>query len=114
MTTICYGKNMKKINFNVVKENANPAVNKRKLRASHFALASFLMIGSGPGLVAQAHADSFERLSSLLAATPEGGWVKASTGLFWDAWPTGADAVPGQYGWPGAIVRAWSSFAWDS
>ncbi|WON72637.1 PEP-CTERM sorting domain-containing protein [Nitrosospira sp. Is2] len=105
---------MKKINFNVVKENANPAVNKRKLRASHFALASFLMIGSCPGLVAQAHADSFERLSSLLAATPEGGWVKASTGFFWDAWPTGADAVPGQYGWPGAIVRAWSSFAWDS
>ena len=83
-----------------MKENSIPVFNKRKMRISHFALASFLLIGSCPGLIAQAHANSFERLSSLLAATPEGGWVKASTNFFSDAWPTGADAVPGQFGWP--------------
>ena len=105
---------MKKFNFSVMKENANPAFTKKNQRFSPLALASFLLVGSCPGLMAQAHANSFERLSSLLAATPDGGWVKASTGFFWDAWPTGADAVPGQLGWPGAIVRAWSSFAWDS
>ena len=93
---------MKKINVSVVNENSNPVFNKRKMRISHFALASFLMIGSFPGVVAQAHANSFERLSSLLAAAPEGGWVKASTNFFWDAWPTDADAVPGQLGWPGS------------
>ena len=97
-----------------MKENSNPAFNNKNRASSHFALASFLLIGSCPGLMAQAHANSFERLSSLLAATPEGGWVKASTNFYSDAWPTGADAVPGQLGWPGAIVRAWSSFAWDS
>ena len=85
-----------------MKENANPAFTKKNRRFSHFALASFLLIGSCPGLMAQAHANSFERLSSLLAATPEGGWVKASTNFFWDAWPTGADAVPGQYGLAGS------------
>lgn len=53
-------------------------------------------------------------LQGLLAATPDGGWVKASVGKFSDAWPTGADAVSGIYSSPGAIVRAWSSFAWDS
>src|SRR5512146_630123 len=60
-----------------------------------------------------AHAEtSFERLSSLLDATPAGGWVKASTNYFSDAWPTGADAVPN--GLPVGVVRAWSSFAWDT
>jgi hypothetical protein len=103
---------MKKINNNVITKNATSVNNKRKLSTSHFAFASFLMIGSCAGSVAQAHASSFERLSSLLAATPEGGWVKASTNFYSDAWATGADAVPG--GWPGAVVRAWSSFAWDS
>src|SRR6187455_860907 len=102
---------MKKINVSVVNENSNPVFNKKKMRVSHFALASFLLISSCPGLVAQAHANSFERLSSLLAAAPEGGWVKASTNFYSDAWPTGADAVPGTRGFPGAVVYAWSSFA---
>ena len=103
---------MKKINSNIIEGNATHIQNKRKRRTSRLAFASFLMIGSCSGLLAQAHASSFERLSSLLAATPEGGWVKASTNFYSDAWPTGADAVPG--GWPGAVVRAWSSFGWDS
>ncbi|KIO49428.1 PEP-CTERM sorting domain-containing protein [Nitrosospira sp. NpAV] len=75
-----------------------------------------LVVSAFSIFVAQAHAaTSFERLSSLLAATPEGGWVKASTNFFSDAWPTGADAVQANSNkFPGAVVRAWSSFAWDS
>lgn len=73
----------------------------------------FLLVGASfPAFVGQASAEtSFERLSSLLAGTPQGGWVKASTNLFSDAWATGADAAPGP---TSAVVRAWSSFAWDS
>lgn len=78
-------------------------------------LSVLLVAGSLPVFMASAHADtSFERLSALLAAAPEGGWVKASTNVFSNAWPTGPDAVPGSYGFPHAVVRAWSSFAWDS
>lgn len=54
-------------------------------------------------------------LESLLAATPAGGWVNASSNSFSSAWVTGADALPNT-SWtnPGSIIRAWSSFAWDS
>ncbi len=54
------------------------------------------------------------RLQGLLAATPEGGWVKANTGKYSDAWAAGAAAVPPTPSGPDAIVRAWSSSAWDS
>ncbi|MEP6878733.1 MAG: PEP-CTERM sorting domain-containing protein, partial [Nitrosospira sp.] len=82
-------------------------------KAANLALFSFLAVSAFPVFVGPANAEtSLERLSSLLANTPEGGWVKASTNLYSDAWATGAGAVPN--GWPGAIVRAWSSFAWDS
>ena len=78
-------------------------------------LSVLLVAASLPLFVANAYAEtSLERLSALLAATPEGGWVKASTNIYSDAWPTGPDAVPGSYGLPHAVVRAWSSFAWDS
>ena len=94
------------------KANMNKRV-RNNFRATTFVFSALLVTGSAPFLMAEAYAEtSFERLSSLLAATPEGGWVKASTNLFSDAWPVGADAVPN--GWPGAIVNAWSSFAWDS
>jgi hypothetical protein len=54
-------------------------------------------------------------LQGLLAATPEGGWVKASVGTYSDAWVTGAAALPNEsFTNPGSVVRAWSSFAWDS
>lgn len=55
-------------------------------------------------------------LQGLLGATPQGGWVQANIGKFSDAFPTGSVAVPDTttYTLPGAIVRAWSSFAWDS
>jgi hypothetical protein len=86
---------------------------RNNFRVANFAFSALLVGSSAPFFVSPAHADtSFERLSSLLAATPEGGWVKASSNLFSDAWPVGADAVPNS--WPGAIVNAWSSFAWDS
>lgn len=88
---------------------------KGRFQTSYLALASFLIANAFPGLMTQAHAEtSFERLSSLLAATPEGGWVRASTNFYSDAWPTGADAVPlASVNFPGSVVRAWSSFAWD-
>ena len=73
---------MKKFNFSVMKENANPAFTKKNQRFSPLALASFLLVGSCPGLIAQAHPNSFERLPSFLAATPDGGWAKPSTGFF--------------------------------
>lgn len=94
-------------------QNTSKSPYKDRNRASRLILASFLTMGAFPAFMAQAHAENtFERLSSLLATTPEGGWVKASTNFYSDAWPTGADAVPN--GWPGSVVRAWSSFAWDS
>lgn len=91
------------------------ALQKNKRQTLYFALASLLFANPFSGFVAQAHAaTSFERLSSLLAATPEGGWVKASTNLYSDAWPTGPDAVQlPSVQFPGSVVRAWSSFAWD-
>lgn len=85
-------------------------------RSLYFSFVCFLTANLILALVPQAHAvTAHERLSSLLATTPEGGWVKASNGFYSDAWPTGADAVQlNSYKFPGAIVRAWSSFAWDS
>lgn len=55
-------------------------------------------------------------LQGLLAGTPQGGWVQANTTSFSSAWATPAEGGlnPGTYSDPGAIVRAWSSFAWDS
>ena len=61
-----------------------------------------------------AHADT-SRLSSLLAATPQGGWIQASTSSWSNAWPTGSTAVPEGAGSNVlAVAIAWSSFAWDS
>jgi hypothetical protein len=82
------------------------------VRSTSLILPVLLIGASFPVCVGQVNAEtSYERLSSLLAGTPPGGWVKASTNLFSDAWATGADAVIGS---PSAVVRAWSSFAWDS
>ena len=55
------------------------------------------------------------RLQELIDATPAGGWVDVGIGTFQSAWPTVSDQdwVPGT-GSPGAIIRAWSSTAWDS
>lgn len=60
-------------------------------------------------------------LQGLLAATPDGGWVKASAstpaGNFSSAWATAAQGAvdpSSTYSYTPGIVRAWSSFAWDS
>lgn len=53
-------------------------------------------------------------LSNLLAATPQGGWVKVSSNAFSTAWPTGPEAAPFLPSGPQAVVTAWSSFDWDS
>jgi len=68
--------------------------------------------------IAQAPAQAsplLSRLEDLLNATPDGGWVKASTNLFSDAWATGSAAVNySSFQNPGSVVMAWSSVAWDS
>lgn len=88
---------------------------RNSVRAANLALPALLVTSSFSLYLEQAHAQtSFERLSSLLEMTPPGGWVKASTNLYSDAWPSGADAVPPTLGSPRSVVRAWSSFAWDS
>jgi len=88
------------------------AAGSNNVRSASLILPALLISASFPVCVGQVNAEtSFERLSSLLAGTPQGGWVKASTNLFSDAWATGADAAPGP---AAAVVYAWSSFAWDS
>lgn len=76
-----------------------------------------VLCAAGSGAAPPVAAQDLSRLQSLLAATPEGGWVKASTASYSDAWPTGSTSVntmyPTQYG-PGAIVYSWGSFAWDT
>lgn len=61
-----------------------------------------------------ATASDLSYLQGLLDATPGGGWVKASTNRFSDAWPTGADLPPPTPSGPQAVAYAWSGFAWDS
>ncbi|MFY7855053.1 MAG: PEP-CTERM sorting domain-containing protein [Rubrivivax sp.] len=62
------------------------------------------------------HAQDLSYLQSLLANTPAGGWVQANTTPFSSAWATEAQGgLPsGSYSDTGAVVRAWSAFAWDS
>lgn len=76
-------------------------------RLTMIATAALAMLGN------TAQADT-SRLASLLAATPEGGWVKASTSAWSNAWPTGSTAVQGAGNNVLAVAIAWSSFAWDS
>ncbi|HVW64350.1 MAG TPA: PEP-CTERM sorting domain-containing protein [Nitrosospira sp.] len=96
------------------KQIFKPSPRESTFRPKRLLLVSAIM-ASFSGFAGSVYAEtSFERLSSLLDATPAGGWVKASTNYFSDAWPTGADAVQlDSYRFPGQIVRAWSSFAWD-
>jgi hypothetical protein len=76
-----------------------------RLSAVSLALASF-----------GAAASDLDYLQGLLAATPAGGWVKASTNSFASSWAvTGQGGLPAtSHTNPGTVVAAWSSFAWDS
>ncbi len=75
-------------------------------------LAQAFAVVSLGGAVMSAHAD-LSRLQSLLAGTPQGGWVQINTNAFSSAWPTGSVAVPNAGSSPRGVVTAWSSFAWD-
>ena len=82
---------------------------------SKMTVASILMAAS----LGSASASDLTYLQSLLAATSEGGWVKASTNKYSDAWAPAGDGVSGDvfpysYASPGNVVTAWSSFAWDT
>lgn len=64
---------------------------------------------------ASVHATDLSYLQGLLDATPAGGWALASSNRYADAWANSSSNLPdSSYGNPGAIVHAWSSFAWDS
>jgi len=58
-------------------------------------------------------------LLDLVAAAPENAWIKANLNDFWTVWPP-EDFRPARNktspnpGTPSSIIRAWSSFAWDS
>ncbi len=61
------------------------------------------------------HAQDLQRLRGLLDTVPPGSWVKANLTSFSSAFPVGSVAVPTSgLSDPGAVVRAWSSFTWDS
>lgn len=99
-----------------MKENAISGVARQRQGTSRLHLAPLvaavgLALGSGA-----VQAADLSHLQGLLDATPQGGWVKANVGKFSDAFPTGSVAVPHttSHTLPGAVVRAWSSFAWDS
>ena len=85
-----------------------------KLRAA-VTVASFALLPLS-GVFSAAYASPLlSRVETLLAATPEGGWVQLNTNIYSDAWATGSIAVDyPSYSNPAAIVRAWSSTAWDS
>lgn len=58
-------------------------------------------------------APDLRELSEIVRTMPEGEWKKVNLNEFSSAWPP-EDLRPGYYGNPAAIIRAWSSFAWDS
>jgi len=93
---------------------ANPNFSHKSHLKSFLSRSLFILLTTTGFSVAQA-SPLLSQLESLLAATPEGGWVKASTNLFSDSWATGSTAVQyPSYENPGSVVMAWSSVAWDS
>lgn len=93
-----------------------PASTNRRRRLHRIAcvLGTSLAVALGTG--GPAHAQDLSYLQSLLANTPAGGWVQANTTPFSAAWATEAQGglPPSSYSDTGAVVRAWSAFAWDS
>lgn len=84
------------------------------IRANVASVVAAIGLALAPFANAFAVAD-LQYLRDQLATIPEGGWVQVNKNKFPDAWVTGPDALPdGSYSWPAAVVRAWSSFAWDS
>ena len=89
-----------------------------RVNPSRLAAAAALALTISSSAIAAA---DLSYLQGLLAATPDGGWVKASAntlaGNFSSAWATvaqGAVDPSTVYAYTPGIVRAWSSFAWDS
>lgn len=78
-------------------------------RARHWACAVVLCVSCAVGQAAD-----LGYLQSMLSTVPAGGWVKVDSNDFDDAWPTGTVAAPASPSGPGAVILAWSSFAWDS
>lgn len=89
---------------------------KARLHYKSAVTVASLAIFTLSGVLSSAYATPLlSRVEALLAATPEGGWVQLNTNIYSDAWATGSIAVDyPSYSNPAAIVRAWSSTAWDS
>lgn len=68
---------------------------------------------AAPDPVPEDPSPDLRELSEIVRTMPEGEWKKVNLNEFSSAWPP-LDLRPGYYGNPAAIIRAWSSFAWDS
>lgn len=79
------------------------------------AVATALAFGTLVPQVARAEVN-LDNLLSILQATNDGGWAKVSLNAFSSAWPDASDTVlaGSSYANPLGVIRAWSSFAWDS
>jgi len=58
--------------------------------------------------------DSFAELTDLLAAAPEGSWVKLNRNLFSSVWTPAAQRPCKGYSNPSKVITAWGSMAFDS
>ena len=82
-------------------------------RLSPYVSAIAMTFTMGKPLTAYAQPD-LSSLVQILRTAPEGGWVKVNLNRFADVY-TPTDLQPGPYiGNTSALIRAWSSFAWDS
>lgn len=61
-----------------------------------------------------AQAVDLSNLQSLVTSTADGGWVKVNLNGFQNAYPALADRTSTGYDNPSAVIKAWSSFAWDT
>lgn len=89
----------------------------RSRRSVRPSLRATVTAALGAMWVLSAHAvDSLAHVRALIRATPENSWIKANTNSFSAAWPpANLRAMPNSsYSGPSAVIRAWSSFAWDN
>jgi chitodextrinase len=78
-------------------------------------LLAWSAVAAWVALAQPAQAQDLQRLKGLIDSVTPGSWVQANVNSFSTAFPIGSSAVPSSgLSDPGAVVRAWSSFTWDS
>lgn len=82
---------------------------------SYRAAVTALSLASLTSIPALAQAD-LGNLLSILESTADGSWTRVNLNDFSDVWPAEADRPLSNtsFASPSSIIRAWSSFAWDS